>query len=49
VEDRISGLEDKTDMKEENRRSLRQKTSKLQKDMQELSDFIKRPTRESWV
>jgi chaperonin cofactor prefoldin len=32
VEDRISGLEDKINIKEKNRRILRQKTEKLQKN-----------------
>jgi chaperonin cofactor prefoldin len=32
VEDRISGLEDKIHIKENNRRTLRQKTQELQKE-----------------
>jgi hypothetical protein len=43
VEDRISGHEDKIDIKEKNRRTLRQKVKSYKRNMQELSNSIKRP------
>jgi hypothetical protein len=42
VEDRISEFKDKTEIKEDNRRNLKQLKS-CGKNMQELSDSIKRP------
>jgi archaeosine-15-forming tRNA-guanine transglycosylase len=42
VEDRISEVKDKTEIKEDNRRNLKQLKS-CGKNMQELSDSIKRP------
>jgi hypothetical protein len=43
VEDRISGLKDKIDIKEKNRRILRQKNEELQIQYAKNCDSIKRP------
>jgi hypothetical protein len=44
VEDRISGLKDKIDIKEKNPKELLDKRLKSwESNTQELSDFIKRP------
>jgi hypothetical protein len=44
VEDRISGLKDKIDIKEKTRRVLRQKTQELQKEYTRTQQFMKRPS-----
>jgi septal ring factor EnvC (AmiA/AmiB activator) len=43
VEDRISVLEDKIEIKEKNRRNLNKKFKSCERNMQELSNYIKRP------
>jgi cob(I)alamin adenosyltransferase len=48
VENRISGLKGKINIKEKNRRIFRQKIQTCERNMQELRDSIKRPC-ESWV
>jgi hypothetical protein len=43
MEDRISGLEDKTDIKEKTEKLLDKRLKTCEWNMQELSDSIKRP------
>jgi chromosome segregation ATPase len=43
MEDRLSELEDKIEIKEKNRRTLSQTTQSCERNMQELSDSVKRP------
>jgi chromosome segregation ATPase len=43
VEDRISGLEDKKDFKEKSEELLDKRLKSCKRNMQELSDSIKRP------
>jgi hypothetical protein len=44
VENRISGLEDKIDIKDKTKELLDKSLKNCKKNMQELSDSIKRPS-----